>query len=279
MAQQILADEGIHIPFITTLHGTDITLVGRDNSFAPAITFAINKSNGVTAVSESLKNDTYEHFDIKNKVEVIPNFICPEHYLPRPEKDFRDDYAPNGERIVTHISNFRPVKRVEDVVRIFKKILEKVPAKLLLVGDGPDRHRVEQLCRELGTCEHTHIIGKLKKPEEVLGLSDLFILPSEKESFGLAALEAMACGVPVISTDTGGLPELNIDGFSGYLSSVGDVDGMAKNAIKILKEDAVLDEFKKNAKARANDFSIDKILPLYTDLYNRVLEKQKEIVA
>lgn len=279
MAQQILADEGIHIPFITTLHGTDITLVGRDNSFAPAITFAINKSNGVTAVSESLKNDTYEHFDIKNKVEVIPNFICPEHYLPRPEKDFRDDYAPNGERIVTHISNFRPVKRVKDVVRIFQKILEEVPAKLLLVGDGPDRHRVEQLCRELDTCKHTHIIGKLKKPEEVLGLSDLFILPSEKESFGLAALEAMACGVPVISTDTGGLPELNIDGFSGYLSSVGDVEGMAKNAIKILKEDAVLEEFKKNAKARANDFSIDKILPLYTDLYNRVLEKQKEIVA
>lgn len=275
MAQQILADEGIHIPFITTLHGTDITLVGRDNSFAPAITFAINKSNAVTAVSESLKNDTYEHFDIKNGVEVIPNFICPQHYLPRPEKNFRNDYAPNGERIVTHISNFRPVKRVEDVVRIFQKILEEVPAKLLLVGDGPDRHRVEQLCRELGTCKHTHIIGKLKKPEEVLCISDLFILPSEKESFGLAALEAMATGIPVISTDTGGLPELNIEGFSGYLSAVGDVDDMAKNAIKILKSDVVLDKFKANAKARANDFSIDKVLPLYTDLYNRVLENAK----
>jgi len=276
LAQQILKEEGIHIPFITTLHGTDITLVGRDSSFAPAITFAINKSNAVTAVSQSLKDDTYKHFDIKNGVEVIPNFICPDHYLPRPEKNFRNDYAPNGERIITHISNFRPVKRVEDVVRVFKRVMEKVPAKLLLVGDGPDRHRVEMLCRELGTCEHTHIIGKLKKPEEVLCISDLFILPSEKESFGLAALEAMASGVPVISTDTGGLPELNIEGFSGHLSPVGDVDDMAKNAIGILEKDETLNAFKSNAKKRAYDFSIEKVLPKYIDLYNRVMEKQRE---
>jgi N-acetyl-alpha-D-glucosaminyl L-malate synthase BshA len=279
MAQQILAEEGIHIPFITTLHGTDITLVGKDSSFAPAITFAINKSNAVTAVSESLKSDTYEHFDIKNRIDVIPNFICPDHYLPKPEKNFRKDYAPNGERIITHISNFRSVKRVDDVVRIFRKILDKMPAKLLLVGDGPERHKVEQLCRELKTCEHSYIIGKLKKPEEVLCLSDLFILPSEKESFGLAALEAMATGVPVISTDTGGLPELNIEGFSGHLSPVGDVDDMAENAIKILENDQTLAQYKANAKSRAYDFSIEKILPMYIDLYNRVSDQVKETVA
>ncbi len=278
MAQQILAAEGIHIPFITTLHGTDITLVGKDSSFAPAITFAINRSNAVTAVSESLKAETYEHFEIENGIDVIPNFICPDHYLPRPEKDFRNDYAPNGERIITHISNFRPVKRVEDVVRVFKKISDEVPAKLLLVGDGPERHNVEMLCRKLGTCKDTHIIGKLKKPEEVLCISDLFILPSEKESFGLAALEAMASGVPVISTNSGGLPELNVEGFSGHMSAVGDIEDMAVKAIGILKEDETLADFKQNAKKRAYDFSIDKILPMYIDLYNRVLEKQKQTV-
>jgi N-acetyl-alpha-D-glucosaminyl L-malate synthase BshA len=277
MAQRILESQGIHIPFITTLHGTDITLVGRDSSFEPAITFAINNSDAVTAVSESLKADTYEHFDVTREIEVIPNFICPEHYLPKPEKDFRNEYAPNGERIITHISNFRPVKRVGDVVHIFKRILEKVDAKLLLVGDGPDRHRVEMLCRELGTCKHTHIIGKLKKPEEVLNISDLFVLPSESESFGLAALEAMACGVPVISTNTGGLPELNIHGLTGFLSEVGDVNDMADNAIRILQDDATLDEFRVKAKERAQVFSIDKVLPSYISLYNSVLEKARRV--
>jgi len=279
MAQQILAGEGIHVPFITTLHGTDITLVGKDKSFAPAITFAINKSNAVTAVSESLKGDTFELFDIQNEVEVIPNFICPDHYLPKPEKDFRKDYAPNGERIITHISNFRAVKRVEDVVRVFKRISEQVPAKLLLVGDGPDRRKVEELCRDLGTCSSTHIIGKLKKPEEVLSISDLFVLPSEKESFGLAALEAMASGVPVISTNSGGLPELNVDGYSGFLSPLADIDDMATNALKILVDDRTLNQFKANAKRRSLDFSIDKILPRYIDLYNRVSMRLQETVA
>ena len=279
MAQQILADEGIHIPFITTLHGTDITLVGKDKSFAPAITFAINKSNAVTAVSESLKSDTYEHFEIKNGIEVIPNFICPEHYGPKPEKNFKNSYAPNGERIITHISNFRSVKRVEDVVRVFKKVSGKIPSKLLLVGDGPDRRKVEDLCRELRTCGDTHIIGKLKKPEEVLSISDLFILPSQKESFGLAALEAMASGVPVISTNSGGLPELNVDGFSGFLSPLGDINHMAENSIKVLKDEAVLGQFKANAKARSLDFSIQKILPMYIDLYNRVSVRVKETLA
>lgn len=276
MARQILASQGINIPFITTLHGTDITLVGKDPSFEPAITYAINQSDAVTAVSESLKKDTYSHFDVTREIEVIPNFICPDHYKPRPEKDFRQEYAPNGEKIITHISNFRPVKRVEDVVRIFQRVVEEVPAKLLLVGDGPDRYKVESLCRELGTCKHTHIIGKLKKPEEVLNLSDLFILPSESESFGLAALEAMACGVPVISTNTGGIPELNEQGYSGLMRDVGDVEGMASDAITIIGDDKTHDTFKKNALNRAFDFSITKILPLYIDLYNRVVEKSKQ---
>lgn len=276
MARQILASQGINIPFITTLHGTDITLVGKDPSFEPAITYAINQSDAVTAVSESLKKDTYSHFEVTRDIEVIPNFICPDHYKPRPEKDFRQEYAPNGEKIITHISNFRPVKRVEDVVRIFQKIVKEVPSKLILVGDGPDRYKVEMLCRELGTCKHTHIIGKLKKPEEVLNLSDLFILPSESESFGLAALEAMACGVPVISTNTGGIPELNEQGYSGLMRDVGDVDGMAEDAIAILGNEETLSTFKKNALKRAFDFSITKILPLYIDLYNRVVEKSKQ---
>jgi N-acetyl-alpha-D-glucosaminyl L-malate synthase BshA len=273
MAQRILEAQGIRIPFITTLHGTDITLVGRDPSFEPAITFAINHSDAVTAVSESLKRDTYEHFGVTRDIHVIPNFICPEHYLPKPEKDFRNAYAPNGEKIITHISNFRPVKRVEDVVRIFQKILEKVPSKLILVGDGPDRYRVEQLCRELGTCAHTNIIGKLKKPEEVLSLSDLFLLPSESESFGLAALEAMASGVPVISSNTGGLPELNQHGFSGFTADVGDIDQMAADAVKLLSDEALLKTFKQNALKRSLDFDIRNVLPMYTRLYNEVLEK------
>lgn len=279
MAQQILADQGIYIPFITTLHGTDITLVGKDASFVPAITFAINHSNAVTAVSESLKNDTYEHFEINRNIEVIPNFICPSHYKLKPEKDFRSSFAPNGERIITHISNFRRVKRVQDVVEVFKRILDEIPAKLILVGDGPERQMVEELCRKLGTCEHTHIIGKLKKPEEVLAISDLFVLPSEAESFGLAALEAMASGVPVISTNTGGLPELNENGVTGFLSNVADVDDMALNALKILRDDETLKLFRENALNRAEEFNIDRILPKYVALYAEVIDKAKQKAA
>ncbi len=275
MAKCILRSQGIKIPFITTLHGTDITLVGRDPSFEPAITFAINNSDAVSAVSESLKRDTYTHFAINKEVEVIPNFICPEHYLPKPEKDFRDAYAPNGERIITHISNFRPVKRVEDVVRIFKRIRDRLPAKLILVGDGPDRYHVERLCRELGTCSDTFIIGKLKKPEEVLHISDLFLLPSESESFGLAALEAMASGVPVVSSDSGGLPEVNIEGESGFLRPVGDVEGMAERAVYLLEDDERLKAFKAAAKKRSEHFSIKRILPMYTRLYNQVLNQAR----
>ncbi|HKL03265.1 MAG TPA: N-acetyl-alpha-D-glucosaminyl L-malate synthase BshA [Cryomorphaceae bacterium] len=277
MAKQILASQGIFIPFITTLHGTDITLVGRDPSFAPAITYAINSSDAVTAVSQSLKNDTYQHFEISREIEVIPNFIEPKHYLPKPEKDFKLEYAPNGERIITHISNFRPVKRVEDVVRVFKHIVDAMPAKLLLIGDGPDRYKVEQLCRDLGTCKHTHVIGKLKKPEEVLCISDLFILPSESESFGPAALEALATGVPVIATNTGGIPEVINHGVSGFLSDVGDIDDMAANALKILHSNESLQKYRANAKLRSQQFSIEKILPMYTNLYNQVLAKNLEL--
>ncbi len=279
LAQQILAEEGIHIPFITTLHGTDITLVGRDPSFAPAITFAINKSNAVTAVSRSLKDDTYAHFDVVRDIEVIPNFIRPEHYVPKPSKDLRGVYAPNGEKIITHISNFRPVKRLEDVLKIFSLVVKRIPSKLILVGDGPERYNAEKLCRTLGVCEHTHFIGKLKKPEEVLAISDLFLLVSEKESFGLAALEAMASKVPVISSNTGGLPEVNRDGFSGFLAPVGDVERMADKACYVLEDEERLKTFKENAYTRALDFDIEKVLPMYIDLYDRVLETNKNKIA
>lgn len=268
MAQHILKNEGIEIPFITTLHGTDITLVGKDASFEPVITFAINESNAVTAVSESLKQDTFSHFDIKRDIKVIPNFICLEQYNYNGSiKTLRESFAPNGEKIMIHISNFRKVKRVEDVIRVFDKVRKEMPVKLLLVGDGPERHRMEELCRELDTCHLVKFLGKVRDTERILAASDLFILPSATESFGLAALEAMAAKVPVISTNTGGLTEVNQHGFSGYLSNVGDVDDMAKNAQAIFKDEATLNTFKENAYTQAQQFDIKKILPQYEELY------------
>jgi N-acetyl-alpha-D-glucosaminyl L-malate synthase BshA len=272
MAKMILKSRGIHIPFITTLHGTDITLVGKDPSFEPVITFSINESDSVTSVSEDLKKDTYAHFEVSREIEVIPNFICPERHLNKSVNEhLKAYYAPQGERIIMHISNFRPVKRVGDIVEVFARILKKVPAKMLFVGDGPDRFAVEQKCRELGTCNHTYFLGKVRDVEEVLGIADLFILPSETESFGLAALEAMITGIPVISTNTGGLPEVNVNGKSGYMSNVGDVEDMAKNAIHILENDERLEQFKKGAVERAMDFDIAKILPLYEALYEKTI--------
>jgi N-acetyl-alpha-D-glucosaminyl L-malate synthase BshA len=272
MAKQILASQGIHVPFITTLHGTDITLVGKDPSFEPAITFAINESDAVTAVSESLKEDTYKNFpNVKSDIHVIPNFICLEDYQFEQTKCQKREYAPNGERILIHVSNFRKVKRVEDVVRIFAKVKQAIPSKLILVGDGPERTYIEKLCRELGLASDVRLLGKIVNPEQILSIADLFILPSETESFGLAALEAMASKVPVISTNSGGLPEVNLDGFSGYLSNVGDVDKMAADAIHILKDDVVLNTFKQNAFTQANKFTIDSILPLYEQLYEQVV--------
>jgi L-malate glycosyltransferase len=278
MAKQILATEGIHIPVVTTLHGTDITLVGRDASFEPVITFAINQSDAVTAVSESLRRDTFEHFQIKNEVEVIPNFINPEEYEFSHQSLAKEKYAPNGEKVVVHISNFRPVKRVEDVIKIFDKIRKEIPSKLLLVGDGPDRYKCEALCRELHACNDIIFLGKVKATNQVLSISDLFLLPSESESFGLAALEAMASGVPVISSNTGGLPEVNQQGYSGYLREVGDVEGMADDALSILKDDQTLENFKINAFAKSKEFELTKILPLYEELYRKVLVKASMVV-
>lgn len=268
MAQHILAKEGINIPFITTLHGTDITLVGKDASFEPVITFAINESNAVTAVSESLKQDTYNHFKVTRDIKVIPNFICFEEYNKIDDSEaLRKSFAPNGEKILVHISNFRPVKRVQDVIQVFNLVRKQIPAKLLLVGDGPERHKMEELCRELHTCDSIKFVGKVKDTERILSASDLFVLPSESESFGLAALEAMAAKVPVISTNTGGIPEVNLHGFSGYLSNVGDVEDMAKNALAILKDENTLNQFKNAAYQQAQQFDIHKILPMYEELY------------
>lgn len=279
MAKQILASQGIHIPFITTLHGTDITLVGKDPSFEPVITFAINQSDAVTAVSESLKKDTYDNFpNVKKEINVIPNFICLEEYIFDSNKCQKRTYAPNNEKILIHVSNFRKVKRVEDVLRVFDKVRKEIPAKLILVGDGPERPAIEKLCRELDTCSDIKSMGKIVNPEQLLAISDLFILPSETESFGLAALEAMAAKVPVISTNSGGIPEVNKDGYSGYMSNVGDVGNMAKNAISILKDEAILAKFKANAYEQAKKFEIAKILPMYENLYAEVLKKRLQSV-
>jgi N-acetyl-alpha-D-glucosaminyl L-malate synthase BshA len=272
MAKQILASQGINIPFITTLHGTDITLVGKDPSFEPVITFAINQSDAVTAVSESLKQDTIINFPkVKKDIKVIPNFICLDDFNFENIQCHKKMYAPNGERLLIHVSNFRKVKRVDDVLRVFDKVRKEMPAKLILIGDGPERANIEKLCRELNTCDDIKSLGKIVNPEQVLAIADLFLLPSETESFGLAALEAMASKVPVISTNSGGLPEVNVHGVSGYMSNVGDVDDMAKNAISILKDDATLNMFKANAYEQAKRFDINKILPMYEALYREVL--------
>lgn len=271
IAQQILKDQGIHIPFVTTLHGTDITLVGKDPMFSPVVCFAINKSNGVTTVSESLKQDTIDNFNIQRSIEVIPNFIDFARFSKKNKQHFRQLIAGENERILIHVSNFRRVKRVEDVVLVFKQVRDVIPAKLLLVGDGPERNNVESLCRSIGYCDDIRFLGKQDAIEELLAISDLFILPSEKESFGLAALEAMACEVPVISSNTGGLPEINIHGKTGFLSDVGDIDDMADNALRILKDDNTLKSFRAEALTQAKRFEIQNILPLYEAYYQEVL--------
>lgn len=274
MAKQILETYGIFIPFVTTLHGTDITLVGKDPTYKPVVTFSINKSDGVTTVSESLKRDTEDHFKITNEIKVIPNFIDFNRFSLKPKDHFKKAIAPNNERILIHTSNFRKVKRTADVIRMFEKILTKIPSKLLMVGDGPERAYDEKLCRSLNITDHVRFLGKQDAIEEILSVSDLFLMPSESESFGLAALEAMACKVPAITSNAGGLPELNIDGFCGYMSDVGDVEDMAKKAISILEDDDVLNRFKENAFSRAKDFDLKKILPEYVNFYNQVIEKQ-----
>lgn len=274
MAQQILESQGIKIPFVTTLHGTDITLVGKDKSFEPVISFCINKSNAVTAVSESLRKDTFTHFNTDREIHVVPNFIQSSPEIPLTELlERRRKYASDNERIICHVSNFRPVKRVEDVIHIFKRINDEIPARLMLIGDGPDRYNAERLCRDLGVGNRVIALGKIRDAAKLVQLTDLFLLPSETESFGLAALEAMAEGIPVVSTNAGGIPEVNKDGYSGYLSNVGDIEQMSKNAIKILSDDDILKKFKQNARAQSELFSLEKILPIYEDIYTVVLEK------
>jgi N-acetyl-alpha-D-glucosaminyl L-malate synthase BshA len=274
MAKQMLKDEGINIPMVTTLHGTDITLVGNHPFYKPAVSFSINKSDVVTSVSRSLKDDTYNLFPIEKDIHVIPNFI--ELDKIRNESLIscqRSVMAKKEERIVTHISNFRRVKRIPDVVKIFYKIQQQIPAKLMMVGDGPEKAKAEQLCEELDIQDKVIFFGNSNEIDQILSYSDLFLLPSETESFGLAALEAMAWSVPVISSNSGGLPEVNFDGVSGYLSAVGDIDNMAENALKILKDDETLEQFRTNALNVAKQFDIKNILPLYENLYLQAIKE------
>ena len=274
MAKQMLKDEGINIPMVTTLHGTDITLVGNHPFYKPAVTFSINKSDFVTSVSQSLKEDTLKLFNIKNEIVVIPNFIELDKNINDPSIPCqRSVMAKNNERIITHISNFRKVKRIPDVIKIFYNIQKEIPAKLMMVGDGPEKEKAEYLCQELGIEDKVIFFGNSNEIDEILCLTDLFLLPSETESFGLAALEAMACKVPVISSNSGGLPEVNFEGVSGYLSDVGNIEEMAQNALKILKDDAVLNTFKENALSVAKNFDIKNILPLYEELYKKAINK------
>jgi N-acetyl-alpha-D-glucosaminyl L-malate synthase BshA len=271
LAKQILKYKGIHVPVITTLHGTDITLVGRDPSFEPVVTFSINESDGVTAVSESLRNDTYSSFEILSNIEVIPNFIDLNRFQKQSKGHFKLAICPNGEKLLMHTSNFRKVKRIQDIIQVFAKVQKQVPAKLLLVGDGPERSGMEALCRDLGVAADVRFLGKLDTIEEALSLADLFFLTSEKESFGLAALEAMACEVPVISSNAGGITEVNIHGETGFVSEIGDVDDMVANTIKILTDEGLHVQMKANALARAKEFSLEKILPMYERYYEKIV--------
>ena len=275
MAKQMLAKEGIYIPMITTLHGTDITLVGKHPFYKPAVTFSINESDVVTAVSNSLKKDTLELFDIKNEIEVIPNFIDTKKYAHDYTDCQRSLMAQDHERIVTHISNFRKVKRIADVVAIFHKIQERIPAKLVMVGEGPEREKAEIQCEALGITDKVLFLGNSNEIDRILCFSDLFLLPSESESFGLAALEAMVNEVPVISSNTGGIPEVNIHGQTGFLSPVGAVDEMAENALAILQDPEVLAQFKKRAVQAAQKFDITNILPLYEAVYEKAFASRK----
>jgi len=278
MARQILETEGIDLPVVTTLHGTDITLVGKDPSFIPVVTFSINQSDRITAVSENLKEDTYKHFDITKDIKVIPNFIDLEKFKKMKKDHFKKAICPNGEMLIVHTSNFRKVKRVDDAVRIFQGIRKELPAKLLLIGDGPERPNAETLCRELDVFDDTRFLGKQEAVEELLSVADLFLMPSERESFGLAALEAMACEVPIISSNAGGLPELNIQGKTGFMSNIGDVQDMINNSLIVLSKDN-LETFKANALNRAKEFDISKILKFYEEAYNEAIEFRRNLLA
>ena len=271
MAKKILESMGKNIPVITTLHGTDITLVGRDKTYAPVVSFSINQSDAITAVSYNLRDETNKIFKVHKEIQVIQNFVDVKRFNKKPIDAFRKVIAPNNEKIIIHASNFRKIKRVEDVVRIFAKINREIPSKLLLVGDGPERPIAENMCRELNLCDDLRFVGKQEQMEEILPTGDLFLLTSEYESFGLAALEAMAAGVPVISTNAGGLPEINVHGKTGFMGNVGDVESMSKHAIELLGNEEMLKQFKINALEQAKLFDIHNIIPKYEELYNKFL--------
>ncbi len=273
LAKKILLTQGRYVPVVTTLHGTDITLVGNNKTFAPVVEFGINKSDGVTAVSNSLREQTLEYFNITREIEVIYNFIDFDRFRRVNKDHFKKAIAPEGERILTHVSNFRAVKRVEDVVRIFHRVNQVIPSKLLLIGDGPERNNTERLCRKLELCDHIRFLGKQDAIEEILAISDVFLMPSANESFGLAALEAMACEVPVISSNAGGLPEVNEHGITGFLSEVGNVEEMAQHAITILDDEGMLSRFRENALKQAKRFDISNILPQYEAYYSSILKE------
>ena len=272
MAKKILLKEGKEIPVITTLHGTDITLVGKDKTYSPVVTFSMNESDALTAVSQNLKEETLNNFVIKKDIEVIHNFVDVKRFHKKPVVAFKQLIAPKGERIIVHASNFRKVKRVDDVINTFLLINKVMPSKLLLLGDGPERPFAESICRDCIAAENIKFLGKQEQIEDILPIADLFLLTSEYESFGLAALEAMAAEVPVISTNAGGLPEININGYCGYMSNVGDIEDMCKNALSILQDDAKLKQFKANALAQAQKFDISSIVPKYEELYNKVVK-------
>jgi N-acetyl-alpha-D-glucosaminyl L-malate synthase BshA len=271
LAKQILKEQGLDVPVLTTLHGTDITIVGKDPSLRPVITFSINQSDGVTAVSNDLKKETIDTFKVNKDIQVIYNFVDLERFQRQEKDHFKRFICPNGEKLLVHASNFRPVKRIEDAIRVFAKVREQIPSKLVLIGDGEERPTIEGLVRNLGISEHVRFLGKLEAMEEVLSVADLFIMPSEKESFGLAALEAMACKVPVISSNAGGLGELNINGVTGFLSDVGDIEDMVKNALYILDEDR-LEGFKDRALERAQEFNMDTIVKQYEEYYSTIVQ-------
>ena len=272
MAQQILKSQGVNIPFITTLHGTDITLVGKDPSFEPVITFSINQSNKVTAVSENLKQETLELFSIRREIDVIPNFINVEDYKMANNDFYKKRYAPKNEKILCHISNFRKVKRIEDVLKVFNNISPKINSKLILVGDGPERPKIERIARKSSFFKNIFFLGNLKSTKEILNISDLFLLPSSTESFGLAALEAMASGVPVVASNSGGIPEVVTHQRSGLLNDVGDIDQMTQNTFEIISNESSLNKYKLGALENANEFDIKIVLPKYEKLYKDCIE-------
>jgi N-acetyl-alpha-D-glucosaminyl L-malate synthase BshA len=278
MAKQILLTHGINIPVITTLHGTDITLVGSNKSFFPVAEFSINSSDGVTTVSNQLKAQTESTFDVKKDIRVIYNFIDFDRFRKTDKDHFKKAIAPDGEKIMVHVSNFRKVKRVEDVIHVYEKVQAKMPCKLMLIGDGPERQKMEELCRKIGLCSEIRFLGKQDAVEELLAVADVFVLPSENESFGLAALEAMACEVPVVSTNIGGLPEVNIEGKTGFLHNIGDIEAMANSVLAILKDQETHQKFRKAAFEHAQTFDIKNILPVYEDYYEEIIQQVKDEV-